>query len=189
MKTLNKVTSILSSMVFLAVAFVWFAPEARAQILKPGEIIYSRAATVQGGNCATASIWVVGQDGSNDRFITNGLHPRISPDGRFILFKRYNASTSCGPFNNGAPQWWMRDLAIRQETQISQSFGISFGHFFSPETNRADRKIMFDDGTAICTMNLDGTNKICLSGNGGQLVPMRYAKHPSVRGGDNLVVI
>ena len=186
----NCFTSILSPVVFLAAAFVCFSSDISAQILKPGELIYSRSSTVVGGNCDTAQIWAVGQDGSNDRFITQGLHPRISPDGRSLLFKRYPSNTACIPFINGAPQWWIRDLATRVETQISQNIaGVAFGHFFSPETNRAGRQIIFDDGSAICTMNSDGTNKVCLAGNLGQLLPMRFPAHPSVRGGDGLVVV
>ncbi len=185
----NRLNLISSSMAFVAIVFVCFASDVSAQLLKPGELIYSRAATVPGGNCDTATIWVVGLDGSNDRFITNGLHPRISPDARFILFKRYNSSTSCDPFFNGAPQWWIRDIATRRETQISQNSAVSFGHFFSPETNRASMQIMFDDGTAICTMGLDGSNRTCAVGNLGQLNPIKYAQHPGVRGGDNLVVV
>lgn len=183
----TKYSAAWSGILFFA-AFIWLVPVASAQILKPGEIVYSRAPT-SGSNCDTAAIWAVGQDGSNDRFITLGMFPRISPDGRFILFQRFRPNESCIPFGNGAPIFWLRDIAAGQETQISQNSAVSFGHFFSPETNRADRQIMFDDGTAICTMNPDGTNRNCLVGNLGQLVPMRFAKHPSVRGGDNLVAI
>ncbi len=181
-----------SATLFLIAVFVWLAPViASAQMLKPGEIVYSRAATVPGGSCETAAIWVVGQDGSNDRFITNGSHPRISPDGRTILFKRFHPSAACGPFGNtGAARWWIRELATKRETQISQpNLGISFGHYFSPETNRADRQIMFDDGTGICTMKLDGGNRACLFGAFGDLLPLRWAVHPSVRGQDSMVVV
>ena len=187
MKTrITKITTIL--LLFLTAAFVCFAPtNASAQILKPGEIIYSRAPTVPGGNCDTAAVWVVGQDGSNDRFITQGLHPRISPDGRFILFKRYDSSILCAPFFNGAPQWWIRDLAARRETQISQNFRIAFGHYFSPDTNRAGNQIIQDDINTLCKMNLDGTNRVCLGF--GTLDPIRGSGHMNVRGGDNLIVV
>ncbi len=192
MKTSNtKITTFNLLAIFVTTLFVLFSTgNASAQILKPSEIIYSRAATVVGGNCDTAQIWVVGLDGSNDRFITQGLHPRISPDGRYLLFKRYPSNVACYPFLNGAPQWWMRDLARRTETQISQNVaGVAFGHFFSHETNRAGRQIIFDDGSSICTMNIDGTNRTCLIGNLGQMIPMWFPAHPSARGGDDLVVV
>ena len=172
--------SAFSVLIFaLCFASVWVS----AQILKPGEIVYSRVATVPGGNCDSAAIWAVGQDGTNDRFITNGLHPRISPDGYLILFKRFASNTSCGPFFNGSPEWWIRDLRTKLETHISNNFLISYGHYFSPETNRADNQIIFDDAQGICRMNLDGTNRVC-----NFFTPRRYG-HLSVRGGDNLVVM
>jgi hypothetical protein len=160
-----------------------FSVSVAAQILKPGEIIYSRAATVPGGNCDTAAIWAVGQDGSNDRFITQGLHPRISPDGRLILFKRFQSNAACGPFTNAPPEWWTRDLATRQETHISNNFLVSYGHGFSPETNRGESQIIFDDLQGICRMNLDGTNRVC-----NFFAPRQFG-HLSVRGSDSLVAM
>ena len=78
-----KITPFILSAIFVTALLGLFSSGlASAQILKPGELIYSRAATAVGGNCDTAQIWVVGLDGSNDRFITQGLHPRISPDGK-----------------------------------------------------------------------------------------------------------
>ncbi|MEP7075110.1 MAG: FG-GAP-like repeat-containing protein, partial [Acidobacteriota bacterium] len=181
-------TTMALAMLVLAAANICFvAVSASAQILKPGEIIYSRVPTVPGQNCSTASIWVVGQDGSNDRFITNGLHPRISPDGRLILFKRFDPNTLCNPFFNGQPEWWIRDLTTRQETQIALNFGIAFGHFFSPETNRADKQITTDDVNGLCTMKLDGSSRVCTGIP--TLDPIRNPGHMGVRGGDNLIVV
>lgn len=178
----------LSALLFLTAAIVLFAPViTSAQILKPGEIIYSRVPTIPGGNCSTAAIWAVGQDGSNDRFITNGLHPRISPDGRLILFKRFDPKTLCSPFFNGQPEWWIRDLTTGQETQIALNLGIAFGHFFSPETNRGDKQIITDDVNALCTMKLDGTGRVCTGIP--TLDPIRGPGHMSARGGDNLIVV
>lgn len=155
-------------------------------VLKPGEIVYSRAATVDGGNCDTASIWVVGQDGLNDRFITNGLHPRISPDGRYLMFKRFHPSSLCSPFQI-APTWWMRELATDRETQIDLNFQSSSGHFFSPQTNRDGGQIVKSDGNVICRMNLDGTNRSCTFIPNWD--PIRGGGHPVVRGSDNLLLV
>ncbi len=166
------------SILFFALCFM---SSISAQILKPGEIIYSRQGTL--GGCSDAGVWAVGQDGSNDRFITQGLHPRISPDGRLILFKRFATNGACGPFTNGSPQWWTRDLATRQETNISNNFLISYGHDFSPETNRGESQIIFDDLTGICRMNSDGTNRVC-----NFFTPRQFG-HLSVRGGDSLVAM
>ena len=167
------------------VLMAWLVSSASAQLLKPGEIIYSRA--TQGGDCLTAAIWVVGPDGSNDRFITNGLHPRISPDGRYLLFKRFNATTACAPFTNGAPEFWIREIATGRENMIYQDFGISEGEYFSPETNRADKQIIIDDGDSICTMNVDASSRSCVSPPG--LSPINSPGYMSVRGNDGLIVM
>ena len=110
MKT-RKINLIAFPVVVLAAMLYLLAPNAQAQILKPGELIYSRAANV-GENCSSGAIWALGQDGSNYRFIAQGHHPRISPDGRYLMFKRFNSSSLCSPFSI-APQWWIRDLARR----------------------------------------------------------------------------
>ena len=170
----------------IGASFFVFTSDASAVVLKPGEIIYSRASTSPNGNCATGAVWVVGQDGSNDRFITLGFHPRISPDGRFLLFKRFDPNSLCSPFGIGA-KWWMRELATNRETQISENFTGSSGHFFSPETNRAGAQIIQSDGAPLCRMNLDGTNRVCAFIP--NIDPIRGAGHPSVRGTDNLLLV
>ncbi len=172
-------------LIILFASFFSLARVTDAAVLKPGEIIYSRAAMVE-GNCDTGTVWAVGQDGSNDRLITQGHHPRISPDGRYILFKRFNPSSLCLPFSI-APSWWMRDLATNRETQIANNFQSSSGHYFSPETNRGANQIVESDGAGICLMNIDGTGRVC--SNIPNLDPIRGAGHPSVRGTDNLLLV
>ena len=102
------------------------------------------------------------------------------------MFKRFNSSSLCSPFSI-TPQWWIRDLALRTETQIAQNLQPSSGHFFSPETNRDGRQIIFSDGSGICGMNRDGTNKICSFIP--NIDPIRGGGHPSVRGTDNLLLV
>ena len=183
----NKLTAISSAIICVA-ALVWLAPVvARAQIiLKPGEIIYGRFVTNpnSGPNCSTASVWAVGQDGANDRLLfSNAVHPRISPNGRFIMFKRFDPSALCIPYSAGA-EIWIRELATGRETLIT-NFTQPFGTFFTPETNRADNQIMFDTGGVVCRVNLDGTNRFCSTLG---LTQANFT-HPSVRGGDYLSVM
>ena len=178
----------LSATLFLTAALLWFTPDAvHAQtILKPGEIIYGRFVTNpnSGPNCSTTSVWAVGQDGSNDRrLFSNAVHPRISPDGRFIMFKRFSPSALCIPFAAGA-EIWVRELATGRETLIT-NFTQPFGTFFTPETNRADNQIMFDTSGVVCRVNLDGTNRLC--SNLGTI--QANFSYPSVRGGDYMTVI
>ena len=132
------------------------------QQLKPTEIIYSRLpnninAPPTGANQPT--IWAVGQDGSNDRFITNGTFPRISDDGRFLLFKRFTRHPSFfNPFG-GYADFLIRELATGQETLIlSENFDqASIGHFFSPESNQGNFEIIFDDSCLMYKMNRNGS--------------------------------
>ncbi len=167
-------------------AMLFFTTGALAQILKPGELIYSRASTAPNGSCDTGAVWAVGQDGSNDRYITLGFHPRISPDGRYLMFKRFDPSSLCSPFNIGF-KLWIRDLATRRETQISEQFRPSVGYFFSPETNRGANQIINNDLNQLCLMNADGTNRVCTGVPA--LDPIRGAGHMSVRGTDNLLIV
>jgi hypothetical protein len=180
-----KVTTVKYLFAILAAVLFGMTAGVSAQILTPGELIYSRAANVE-ENCSSGAIWAVGQDGSNDRFITQGHHPRISPDGRYLMFKRFNGSSLCSPFSI-TPEWWIRDLARRTETQIAGNLQPSTGHFFSPETNRDGRQIIFGDGAGICGMDRDGANKLC--SYIPALDPIRGGGHPSVRGTDYLLLV
>ncbi len=133
-----------------------------SQQLKPTEIIYSRMpnnvnAPPTGANQPT--IWVVGQDGSNDRMITQGTSPRISDDGRFLLFKRFTRHpSSYNPFG-GYADFFVRELATGQETLIvSANFDQgSWGHYFSPASNQGNFEIIFDDSCLMYKMNRNGT--------------------------------
>lgn len=155
-----KISQLFFVFILLA-AFICFMPRnSPAQILKPGELIYNRASTSPSGNCDTGAVWAVGLDGANDRFIRPGFHPRISPDGRYLMFKRIDSASLCVPLSI-APRWWIRDLAARTESPIELNSRESSEHFFSPETNRGANQIIFSESSNICLMNLDGTNKIC----------------------------
>jgi hypothetical protein len=162
-----------------------------SQQLKPTEIIYSRMptnpnTTPTGANSPT--IWVVGQDGSNDRFITAGTMPRISDDGRFLLFKRFSLPSFYNPFGI-YPEFYVRELATGQETQIiPPSFDEpSAGHFFSPASNQGNYEIVYDCGEFLCKVNRDGTNRFRFPWLN---VEYSFDNFPSVRrGGDQLIAL
>ena len=169
--------------VLIIIVLLFFTAEKSAQMLKPGEIVYGRTQSETNGACATAAIWAVGQDGSNDRFVTFGRHPRISPDGRKILFKRWNGVTCTSGFE-GFFGWFVRDLATGVETQIGGQSASSLGAFFSPETNRAGLQIVADAAGQMCNLNISGGAAVCY----GAQIPMQGFGHPSVRGGDFVIV-
>lgn len=178
------------SVLFLCFIYL-FGTHVYSQQLKPGEIMYSRMPTDMnapptGANSPT--VWIVGQDGSNDRFITNGTMPRISDDGRFLLFKRFSLVSFFNPFWI-YPEFFIRDLSTGQETMIiPPSFDEpSAGHFFSPASNQGNYEIIYDCGENTCKINRDGTNRFrfpWLNAN------YSYDNFPTVRrGGDQLIAL
>ncbi|HQU82507.1 MAG TPA: FG-GAP-like repeat-containing protein [Pyrinomonadaceae bacterium] len=177
-----KIDNIKLAILFAALSFLATA-NLQAQMLKPGEIVYGRTQSETNGACATAAIWAVGQDGSNDRFVTFGRHPRISPDGRKLLFKRWASNVSCSGGFEGGFGWFIRDLATGVETLIASQNGGSTGAFFSPETNRANLQIVADGNAQMCNLNTNGATAICY----GTQIPIQGFGHPSVRGGDFLI--
>ncbi len=148
--------------IFILISVLFTSPSA-AQQLKPTEIIYSRLPNNLNAPPRDAnqpSIWAVGQDGANDRFITFGTLPRISDDGRFLLFKRFTRHPSYyNPFG-GYADFYIRELATGQETLIlAHNFDQgSYGHFFSPESNQGSFEIIADDTCFLYKFNRDGTN-------------------------------
>ena len=176
-------TFLTTACVFLLTVGTW------AQILKPGEILYSRLpndlnAPPRDANSPT--IWAVGQDGANDRLLTTGTAPRISDDGRFLLFKRFTRHPTFNPFGGNADVF-VRELRSGQETLV---FGLNFeqgstGYFFSPESNQGTHEIVIDSDCFMYKANRDGTNLFQF--------PWANASYclddfPSIRrGGDQLV--
>ncbi|MBS1792982.1 MAG: VCBS repeat-containing protein [Acidobacteria bacterium] len=139
------------------------AAAAFGQQLKPTEIIYSRLPTnpfqaPQGTN--QPAVWAVGQDGSNDRFITYGTMPRISDDGRFLIFKRFTRNTaSYNPFG-GYADIFIRELATGQETLVKS---LNFDEpsttlSYTPESNQGVFEIVYENADFIYKINRDGTN-------------------------------
>ena len=168
-----------------------FANAAAAQPPKPTEVIYSRMpanifTSPTGANSPT--IWAVGQDGSNDRFITNGTLPRVSDDGRYLLFKRFSLTSHFDPFWI-YPEFFVRELATGQETLIiPPSFDEpSAGHFFSPASNQGNYEIVYDCGERLCKINRDGTNRFRFPWLNTEY---SFDNFPAVRrGGDQLIAL
>lgn len=146
----------------LMLALSLLATATSAQQLKPREIVYSRMpanVNLPPIEANSPTIWVVGQDGSNDRQITTGTAPRISDDGRFLLFKRFTRNpTGFNPYG-GYADFFVRDLASGQETLVlAENFDqSSFGHYFSPESNQGNFEIIFDDSCLMYKMNANGS--------------------------------
>ena len=198
MKNHQNKTVILRLAMALTVFFV-FVQTAMAQQLKPKEILYSRLPTdlnqsPTGANSPT--IWAVGQDGGGDRQIAVGMEPRISDDGRFLLFRRIVAAAGdvfhYNPYASQAQgNLWVRDLANNSETMIfdfSTGNRRLIGYYFSPESNRGNYQIILDYGTLFYKMNIDGTGSVPLDPYFGGGVPRENDTFPVLRRGDDLIV-
>lgn len=171
---------------------------AAAQQLKPKEIVYSRLPTdlnqsPTGANSPT--IWATGQDGANDRQLTTGMEPRISDDGRYLLFRRIVAAAGdvfhYNPYASQAQgQLWVRDLANNSETMILAFNGNRLiGYSFSPESNQGNYQIILDYGTLIYKMNLDGTGAVALEYYFGTGFPREGDYFPVLRRGDSRIAM
>jgi hypothetical protein len=185
--------------IILAIIFVFGQLTATAQQLKPTEIVYSRLPTdlTQPPTDANSpTVWAVGQDGANDRQITAGMEPRISDDGRYLLFRRIVAAQGdvfhYNPYASQAQgNLWVRDLANNSETMIfdfSAGNRRLIGYYFSPESNQGNYQIILDYGTLFYKMNIDGTGAIFLDPYFGGGVPRENDFFPVLRRGDDLIV-
>jgi hypothetical protein len=132
------------------------------------------------------TIWAVGQDGSNDRFITNGTMPRISDDGRFLLFKSFTRHPSYYDPFGGYADFVIRELTTGQETVIQE---MSFnneqsGYSFSPESNQGSNEIIFDRNCFMFRMDRDGTDLLQYPWDNTNFC---YDDFPVARRGDQLI--
>ncbi len=178
----------------LIAAFVLSAPVffgfSAGQQLKPTEIVYSRMPTDPNQPPAGTNqpaIWAVGQDGSNDRFITYGTKPRISDDGRYLVFLRFTRNLNLYNPMFGYGDFFVRELATGQETLIrSLNFdNNNSGFALSPESNQGNFEIIADIDCFIY--------KFDRAGPGSFRFPWENANYcfdefPAVRrGGDQIV--
>lgn len=159
--------------IFIGLIFVCLiASAARAQTLRPGDIIYSRLPVAPS---PSGTIWAISQDGMNDRQIAAGSQPRLSPDNRYLILRR---NQSAGfPYQFG--QLFVRDLTTNTETLVFSYDSFTGGYFFTPDS----AQIVYDDGNfgGILKMNRDGTNR---TGVGGSSV---FDDFPVARMSDGLI--
>jgi hypothetical protein len=159
-----------------------------AQILKPGEIVYSRQPAILSApprDANSPTIWAVGKDGSHDRQLTTGTQPRISDDGRFLLFKRFTRTNFFNPFG-GSSDMFVRELATGQETLV---YAFSFeqnvvGYSFSPASNQGRNELILDRDCFMYRANRDGSNPVQFPWVNA---PYCGDDFPVVRRGDQLI--
>ncbi len=105
-----------------------------------GTVVYSRAGSPDG------TIWLAAADGANDVLLTAGEWPRLSADGRYLVFHRGNSTYSRADV-------WVRDLATGAETKVF----ANPDYIVSYDWTRDASKIVFDYSCDIRQMSRDGS--------------------------------
>jgi hypothetical protein len=101
-------------------------------------VLYSRNATPED------SIWIM--DDAGDRQLMPGAHPRLSPDGRYIVHKRDHTWEG---------DIYVRDLETGQDTKVFTSTDIAANYGWTPDGSQ----IVFDHWCTIHVMERDGSNQ------------------------------
>jgi len=104
-----------------------------------------------------ATIWVMNEDGTDQRFLTEGIAPDWSPDGKRIAYVLGN-------------QIWIMDADGSNERQITRSNTYKVGPSWSPDGKEMAFILVKNPGShtdpqpQIGIMNSDGTNERILTG-------------------------
>jgi Tol biopolymer transport system component len=117
---------------------------------KAGTILYSRT-----GGAADGTIWTANADGSGDHQITVGDVPRLSPNGKMIVFLKGG-----GTANFARGNVWVRKLSNGAETLIYPNGDFVVNFSWTPDSQH----ILFDFGCGINRMDPDGSNIVPLFG-------------------------
>jgi Tol biopolymer transport system component/protocatechuate 3,4-dioxygenase beta subunit len=118
----------------------------------PGTILYSRA---PGDDALGGTVWAVNLDGTGDRMITHGVHPRLAPDGRNLLVGRDKSDA----FRKNIHKV---DLATGRESLLFAH--ADFVVFY--DWTRDSSQVVFDYQCAVRAMNADGSDgRVLLSGD------------------------
>jgi hypothetical protein len=99
----------------------------------PGSIVYSRNSGING------SIWVFNPLTGEDRYLMEGTRPRLSPDGRYLVYLRDNGAIAA------RGNVYVRDLQEGTERMVYENHDYVVGGTFADE----GRQVIFD---AVCSI-------------------------------------
>lgn len=102
-------------------------------VLVPGSIVYSRSTEAEG------SIWVFDPSTGRDRYLFAGTRPRLSPDGRYLVFLRDNGARA------SRGNVYVRDLREGTERRVYENHDYVVGATFADD----GREVLFD---AVCSI-------------------------------------
>lgn len=108
----------------------------------------SRTAIYSRNTAPDGAIWWLDLATGQDAFLTQGTRPRLSPDGRYLVFLRdNNALASHGNV-------YVRDLETGIETRVFAHQDYVVGAAFSADGSR----VVFDYGCGLQSAKLDGSD-------------------------------
>jgi TolB protein len=130
-------------------------------ILTPDDskIIFTR---VNGGS----DIYIMDRDGSNEKMLVEGERyvsfPSISPDDSNIVYEYITGS----PFDSISSRIYLTNINTGENTKLTDDFGAE------PQFSFTEDKILYGDRGDLCTININGNNKVYLTQNDS------FNKHP-----------
>ncbi len=123
-----------------------------------GSIYYSRypIPLPDGGPKTDGELWVVKGDGSTDVKLGAGRRPRLSPDGKRLMFLRDNANVIAGNL-------YVRDLPTDGGAPVDTLVFANDNSVVGYDWRSDSQSIVFDYKCDIYSANADGTNRVVFS--------------------------
>jgi len=105
-------------------------------------LVYAKhrfALGIEGGYEERGTLFVAAADGSNPRRLTEGLYPDVSPDGRWVAFRRSSESSGfyVVEIDGGEPRLAARNAGVYDWSPDSSSLALSIGRSLAIETSKA----------------------------------------------------
>jgi len=122
-----------------------------------GTLFYGRRSASNVG-----TIWAIHMDGSDDTFLTQGVRPRASADGRWLAFLREG-----DPFNNQG-NLWERNLLTGQEQRLLVNTNKIVGYDWEPD----DSGLVVDYSGAIYKLGTNGVLTLLVQTDGSAQAPV-----------------
>jgi len=119
-----------------------FVPETNVILSSVGTLFYGRRSAANLG-----TLWAINLDGSDDTYITTGVRPRVSRDGRWLAFLREG-----NPFNSQG-NIWLRDLQSSQERRLFVNTNIIVCYDWEPDGSA----LIVDYACGIRRLSTNGT--------------------------------
>lgn len=135
-------------------------------VFSTNQLILSQNGTVFYGRRSAAglgTIWAINLDGSGDTYVTTGVRPRVTADGRWLAFLREG-----NPFGNQG-NVWLRDLQSGTEQRLFTNPGFITGYDW--EAN--ETALLTDYACGIWDLSTGGTLSALITADCFDEAPVR----------------